>query len=129
VQFLATRGYAIDRATVRQRKTGRPVRFELTGQTRQAIDDYKRPRDLLIDTRVVMVPLAAGLAAFGRFLLVASRRRRSQAKDHSWPRHVDIACRGKPDAGTQDVSRLAVPPIGPRITLRTVAGQRQVNII
>jgi integrase len=25
---------------VRQRKTGRPVRFELTEQTRQAIDDY-----------------------------------------------------------------------------------------
>ena len=28
------------RATVRQRKTGRPVRFELTEQTRQAVDDY-----------------------------------------------------------------------------------------
>jgi integrase len=27
---------------VRQRKTGRPVRFELTEQTRQAIDDYIR---------------------------------------------------------------------------------------
>jgi hypothetical protein len=25
---------------VRQRKTGRPVRFELTEQTRQAVDDY-----------------------------------------------------------------------------------------
>jgi hypothetical protein len=35
-------GYAIDRATVRQRKTGRPVRFELTEQTRQAIDDHIR---------------------------------------------------------------------------------------
>ena len=31
-----------DRATVRQRKTGRPVRFELTEQTRQAIDAYIR---------------------------------------------------------------------------------------
>jgi integrase len=27
---------------VRQRKTGRPVRFELTEQSRQAIDDYIR---------------------------------------------------------------------------------------
>ena len=27
---------------MRQRKTGRPVRFELTEQTRQAIDDYIR---------------------------------------------------------------------------------------
>ena len=32
-------GYTVDRATVRQRKTGRPVRFELTEQTRQAVDD------------------------------------------------------------------------------------------
>ena len=37
---VAPNGYAIDRATVRQRKTGRPVKFELTEQTRQAIDDY-----------------------------------------------------------------------------------------
>jgi hypothetical protein len=37
---VAPNGYAIDRATVRQRKTGRPVRFELTEQTRQAIDNH-----------------------------------------------------------------------------------------
>jgi integrase len=42
VDDVAPKGYAIDRATVRQRKTGRPVRFELTEQTRQAIDDYIR---------------------------------------------------------------------------------------
>jgi hypothetical protein len=30
----------MDRATVRQKKTGRPVKFELTDQTRQAVDDY-----------------------------------------------------------------------------------------
>ena len=40
VDDVAPNGYANDRATVRQRKTGRPVRFELTEQTRQAIDDY-----------------------------------------------------------------------------------------
>ncbi|HEY6754040.1 MAG TPA: hypothetical protein VI077_04915, partial [Pseudolabrys sp.] len=40
VDDLAPNGYATDRATVRQRKTGRPVRFELTEQTRQAVDDY-----------------------------------------------------------------------------------------
>jgi integrase len=40
VHDVAPNGYAVDRATVRQRKTGRPVRFELTEQTRQAIDDY-----------------------------------------------------------------------------------------
>jgi integrase len=42
VEDVAPHGYAIDRATVRQRKTGRPVRFELTEHTRQALDDYLR---------------------------------------------------------------------------------------
>ena len=42
IDDVAPNGYAIDRATVRQRKTGRPVRFELTEHTRQAIDDYLR---------------------------------------------------------------------------------------
>ena len=40
VEDVAPHGYAIDRATVRQRKTGRPVKFEITEQTRQAVDDY-----------------------------------------------------------------------------------------
>jgi integrase len=40
VEDVAPNGYALDRATVRQRKTGRPVRFEITDQTRQAIDEY-----------------------------------------------------------------------------------------
>jgi integrase len=38
VDDVAPNGYTLDRATVRQRKTGRPVRFELTD--RQAIDEY-----------------------------------------------------------------------------------------
>src|SRR5687768_8303276 len=33
VDDVAPNGYAVERATVRQRKTGRPVRFELTEQT------------------------------------------------------------------------------------------------
>jgi integrase len=37
---VAPNGYTLDRASVRQKKTGRPVRFEITEQTRQAIDDY-----------------------------------------------------------------------------------------
>jgi len=40
VEDVAPNGYAIERATVRQKKTGQPVRFELTEQTRQAVDDY-----------------------------------------------------------------------------------------
>jgi len=42
VDDVAPSGYALDRATVRQKKTGRPVRFELTDQTRLALDDYLR---------------------------------------------------------------------------------------
>lgn len=42
VDDVAPGGYAADRAIVRQKKTGRPVKFELTESTRQAIDDYLR---------------------------------------------------------------------------------------
>ena len=42
VDDVAPSGYTMDRATIRQKKTGRPVRFELTDQTRQAIDEYLR---------------------------------------------------------------------------------------
>ena len=40
VEDVAAGGYTADRATVRQKKNGRPVRFELSEQTREAIDDY-----------------------------------------------------------------------------------------
>lgn len=56
VEDIAPRGYAVDRATVRQKKTGHPVRFEITEQTRQALDDYiraedKRPAEFLFNGR------------------------------------------------------------------------------
>lgn len=35
VDDVAPSGYTSDRATVRQKKTGRPVRFEMTEQTRK----------------------------------------------------------------------------------------------
>ena len=37
VDDVAPSGYAVNRATVRQRKTGRPVRFELTEHTRPSM--------------------------------------------------------------------------------------------
>jgi integrase len=40
VEDIAPRGYTVDRASVRQRKTRHPVKFELTEPTRQALDDY-----------------------------------------------------------------------------------------
>ena len=56
VEDVAPNGYTMGRATVRQKKTGRPVKFELTDQTRQAVDDYlkaagKKPGDFLFTGR------------------------------------------------------------------------------
>jgi integrase len=56
VEDVAAGGYTADRATVRQKKTGRPVRFELSEQTRQAVDDHlkatsKRPGEFLFTGR------------------------------------------------------------------------------
>ena len=56
VEDVAAGGYTADRATVRQKKTGHPVRFELSEQTRQAVDDYlkatkKRPGEFLFTAR------------------------------------------------------------------------------
>ena len=55
VEDVAAGGYTADRATVRQKKTGWPVRFELS-ETRQAIDNYlkaanKRPGEFLFTGR------------------------------------------------------------------------------
>src|SRR5262245_50272571 len=56
VDDVAPAGYTVERTTVRQRKTGRPVKFEVTEQTRQAIEDYlrasgKKPGDFLFTSR------------------------------------------------------------------------------
>src|SRR5438270_11318214 len=52
VEDVAPHGHAVDRATVRQKKTGQPVRFDMTDQTREAIDNYidaarKKPGEYL----------------------------------------------------------------------------------
>src|ERR1700732_2337052 len=56
VQDIAAGGYTADRATVRQKKNTQPARFELSEQTRQAVDDYlkatgKRPGQFLFTGR------------------------------------------------------------------------------
>jgi integrase len=56
VDDVAPQGMALDRASVRQKKTGHPVRFELTEQTREAVDIYirtagKRPGEFLFASR------------------------------------------------------------------------------
>jgi integrase len=56
VEDVAPRGLTADRGCVRQRKTGHPVKFELTEQTLEAIDNYlkakqKHPCDYLFESR------------------------------------------------------------------------------
>jgi integrase len=56
VEDAAPHCHAVDRGTVRQKKTGRPVRFEMTEQTREALDAYiksagKKPGDFLFTSR------------------------------------------------------------------------------
>src|SRR5580704_4360671 len=56
VEDIAPNGYAVDRATVRQKKTGLPVRFEITEHTCQAVDDYirtagRKPGNFLFGSR------------------------------------------------------------------------------
>jgi site-specific recombinase XerD len=79
VEDIAPRGYALDRATIRQRETGRPVKFEITEQTRQAIDDHLvrlraasseflfpgRQQDHHLTTRQYARPLSEWLSLIG----------------------------------------------------------------
>jgi integrase len=80
VEDVAPSGFAVERATVRQKKTGRPVRFELTEQARQAVDDYikisgkkpgeflfggRRGRDYCMTTRQYARLLSSWLEAIG----------------------------------------------------------------
>jgi integrase len=56
VDDIAPGGYAVDRATFRQKKTARAVKFELSEATRQAVDEYlrifaKRPADYVFTSR------------------------------------------------------------------------------
>jgi hypothetical protein len=44
VEDVAPNGYAVDRAMVRQKKTGRPVKFELTDQIARRLMTTSEPR-------------------------------------------------------------------------------------
>ncbi len=73
VEDVAPNGYAVERATVRQKKTGQPVRFELTEQTRQALDEYLR----------------AFSKKGGEFLFASRRNRQRPISTRQYARLVD----------------------------------------
>jgi Phage integrase family len=56
VENVATHGLTVDRATVRQKKTSNPIRFELSEQTREVVNSYiqaanKKPSEFLFASR------------------------------------------------------------------------------
>jgi integrase len=56
VEDVAPHGHIVDRAIARQKKTSQPVRFEMTEQTREAVDSYigaagKKPGEFLFGGR------------------------------------------------------------------------------
>ena len=58
---VAPRGYAVDRASIRQRKTCQPVKFEITEQTREAVSAWinksgSRAEDYLFPSRFHAYP-------------------------------------------------------------------------
>jgi integrase len=73
VEDIAPNGYAVERATVRQKKTGQPVKFELSEQTRQAVDDYVRTLSKLP----------------GEFLFPSRRKRNRPIATRQYARLVD----------------------------------------
>jgi integrase len=78
VDDVAPNGYTLDRATIRQKKTGRPVRFELTEQTRQAIDEYlrlngRKPGEFLFAGRAVATAMASQHVNMLAWLVSGSR--------------------------------------------------------
>ena len=49
VEDIAPNGYAVDRATIRQKKTGQPVRFELTSRhEKPSMTTSERPAKSLV---------------------------------------------------------------------------------
>jgi integrase len=89
VEDIAPHGYAIERATVRQKKTGRPVRFEITEQTRQAVDEYLPSGKQ--KTRTVYLLRAAPTGAEPLDPAICPSPRRLDSQHRARPRHVRYA--------------------------------------
>ena len=67
VEDISTNGTSEDRATVRQQKTGRPVRFEITEHTRESV---KNGLDTVSSSGRMMMKLIGVLEEWNREMLI-----------------------------------------------------------
>jgi integrase len=74
VEDIAPHGYAVDRATVRQKKTGRPVRFELTEQTSEEISFLPRSVSQAGPSRSDNMRVSSAIGAASGSILACSVR-------------------------------------------------------
>jgi hypothetical protein len=66
VDDIASGGRVRDRATIVQHKTGRPVQFEITEQTRASLHDWLNlPKGTLLANETAFVPCDARRRAVG----------------------------------------------------------------
>jgi hypothetical protein len=111
VEDVAASGYTADRATVRQRKNGRPARLESSEQIRQAVDDYlkagnKRPSEFQFTGR-------RGPQTSMTTRQCAPRSEWITNLQGDWLRRRErIPWRPAPGAGHEDPRRLATLPLG-----------------
>jgi integrase len=91
VEDVAPNGYAVDRSTARQRKTGQPVRFELTEQTRQAIDDYLKETGMKAGDFLFPSRRNGGLSRPGRRSRRAGPASRAPVRDAAFASCVDAS--------------------------------------
>lgn len=85
VDVVAPSGCAMDRAIIRQEKTGRPVRFAITDQTRLAVDGYLRLTGRIPASTCLRVDLdqAAEAVRPARTRVSGQHRHRSHQVRHS----------------------------------------------
>lgn len=110
VDDVAPNGYASSRATVRQRKTGRPVRFEITEQTRQTLDAYLRAQPKI--TELLSLSRSLGAGTLTDDTPVRSSGFRMGRDD--WARSIQLRYAfPSPDKGNVDLPEDRKSPRGP----------------
>jgi hypothetical protein len=81
--------------------------------------------DPVLVRRIVILG-GGGIVATLALVLLWPRRRGSLSAEEL--RRFGVVCRGETDQGTQTVTHLETPPVGPRVTVRTIPGAHRTRI-